>query len=118
MLSATIRSFTASGHGRRFRGVDADEDPSRGAVDRDEEIPAAFFVGHLRQVFHVEVEIAGLIGLERFVRRLLSLRLKLTKISRPMSSQAAVKPGARDVRVHKLPHHGEQIVERQQKHCP
>ncbi len=104
-----------AGVGRSLRRMDTHEDPAGGAVDRDEQIPALLLIGHLRQVFHVDVDVAGLVCLERLVRGLRHLRLQVTEGADPMPTQASIQPGARDVRVEKLADHGEQVVERQQQ---
>ena len=76
----------------------------RGAVDRDEQRPASLRVGHLRQVLHIDVQIAGLIGLEGFVRGLWPLRLEVPQAGYAMAPQAAVEPRARQVRMQEFPH--------------
>lgn len=53
---------------RRLRRVNAHEDPARGAVDGDEQITAAFLVGHLRQELHVDMHIARFVIFERLAR--------------------------------------------------
>lgn len=99
-----------AGVGGRLHRVDAPEDPAGGAVDGDEEVATPFLIGHLRKVFHMDVEIDGLISLEGFVRR-----LQLLQPRDPMPTQAPAQPRARDVRDQKLPHNLEQIVERQRQ---
>lgn len=64
-----------AGVGRGLRRVDAHEDPACRPVDGHEEVAAAVLVGHLGQVFDVDVQIAGLVGLEGAVRGLGFLRL-------------------------------------------
>ena len=43
--------------------VDADKDPSGRAVDGYEEITTAIFISHLKQILHVDMDVAGLIRL-------------------------------------------------------
>ncbi len=73
-----------AGVGRSLHWVDAHEDPAGGAVDHDEQIPALLLIGHLRQVFHVDEDVAGLVCLERLVRGLRHLRLQVTEGADPM----------------------------------
>lgn len=47
-------------------GIDIHENPARGPVNRDEQVTAFSFVGHLRQVLDIRVK-AGLIVLERLL---------------------------------------------------
>lgn len=101
--------------GRGLRRIDAHEDPARRAVDGYEEISAPILVGHLGQVFHVDMQVAGLICLEGPVRGLRLFRLQRPQIARPMATQAAVQTGSRDMRVEELAHHGQQIVEWQEQ---
>jgi len=98
--------------GRRFRRVDADEDPSGGAVERHEQIRALRLVRHLRQEFHVDRQLAGLIGLAGRVRRSPRRGLQRAEVAHAMPPQATVELGARQVRIEDLPHHREQVVER------
>ena len=44
--------------------IDADKDPACRPVDGDKEIPPPVLIGHLRQVFDVDMQIARLICLE------------------------------------------------------
>ena len=94
---------------------DADEHPSRGPVDGDEEVTSGRLVGHLRQVFHVDVDVTGFIGLEGAVFWPGFLGLQVTQVPHPMPTQAAIQPRARGVRVKELTDHGQQVVERDQQ---
>ena len=88
-----------AGVGSGFRRVDAHEDPPRSAVDGDEQILATVLFRHLRQVFHIDMELARLIGLEGLVRRMWQGKLQSAQIAPAMPAQAAVQPGTRDMRV-------------------
>ncbi len=101
--------------GRRFRRLEADKDPARGAVDRHEQIPASLLVGYLWQVFDAHMQIAGLVGLEGLVRGPQRFRLQVLQPRHTMPSQTAIEPRARDVRVQELAHHSEKVVKRQQQ---
>jgi hypothetical protein len=101
-----------AGVGSSLGWVNAHEDPSRGAVDGHEQIPAAALVGHLRQVFHVDMQVARLVGLEGPVCRPWQSRLQGAQVAHAMPAQAAVQPGTRNMRVQELPHHRQQVIQR------
>ncbi|CUH40984.1 hypothetical protein JSE7799_03725 [Jannaschia seosinensis] len=101
--------------GRGLCREDTDEDPSGRPVDGHEEVTAAGLIGHLRQVFHVDVEVARLVGLEGAVLRLGRLGLQVAQVSHAMPAQAAIQPRARGVRVQELPHNRQQIIQRHQQ---
>jgi len=61
------------------------------------------------------MQITGLVGFERLVLRSGRLRLQITQIAHAMPTQTAVEAGARNLRVQKLPHHRQQIVDRHQQ---
>jgi|GEM_PF-3116019 len=101
------------GGGLRF--VDADEDPAGRAVDGHEQVAARGFVSHLRQILHIDMKVAGLIGLECLVLGSGVFRLQIAQIANPMPPQTPVQPRARDLRVQELAHQGEQVVDRHQQ---
>ena len=105
----------AAGVGGGPRRVDAHENPAGGAVDGHEEVAAPLLVGHLRQILDVDVQVAGLMGLEGLVGGLRGLGLEVAQVAHPVAAQAAVEPRARDVGVQELAHHREQVVQRQQQ---
>ena len=92
--------------------IDPQEDPSRGAVDGDEQVAPSALVGHLRQVFDVHVDEAGRVVLEGFAhdRRVLVLDRAATD---PMTLHTARQAGARDRGIEELPHHHQQVIQRQ-----
>jgi len=73
------------------------------------------FTEKVRQVFHVDMDVSRIVSIEGAVLRLLFLGREIAQVSYAMPPQAAVQPGTRGVRVQKLPHHGQQIVERDQQ---
>ena len=101
--------------GRGLRRVDAHEDPARRPVDGHEEVAAAVLVGHLGQILDVDVQVAGFVGLEGAVRGLGLLRFQRLQVAYPMPPQAAVEARAGNMRIEELAHHGEQVIERQEK---
>ena len=101
--------------GRSLRRVDAHEDPARRPVDGHEEVAAAVLVGHLGQILDVDVQVAGFVGLEAAVRGLGLLRLQRLQVAHPVAPQAAVEARAGNMRIEELAHHGEQVIERQEK---
>ena len=83
---------------------------------------AAGLIGHLWQVFHVDVDVARLICLEGAVFRSGCPVLEVAQVSHALPPQAAVQPGARGVRVQEFPDRRQQVVERDRqrlakRHC-
>jgi len=60
---------------------DADENPAGRPINRYEEVAARGLIGHLRQVFHVDVEVSRLVSLEGAVLRLLFLGREIAQVS-------------------------------------
>ena len=94
---------------------DADENPSCCAVDGHEEVAPRRLVGHLGQILHVDVDVAGLVSLEAAVLGPRRLGLQVTQVADAVSAKAAVEPRARHVRVQEFPHHRQQVIERHKK---
>ena len=105
----------AAGVGRSLGREDADEDPAGRPVNGHEEVAAAALIGHLRQVFHVDVDVTGLVGLEGAVLWLRGLGFQIAQIAHTMSPQAAVQPGTRGVWIKELAHNGQQVIQRDQQ---
>ncbi len=98
--------------GRGLGLEDADEDPTCGSVDGNEQLSPRGFLSHLGQIFDVHVQIAGLICLERLMLRTGIFRLQVVQIAHAMTAQAAVAARARDLRVQELPDRRQQVIER------
>ena len=90
----------------------ADKDPAGRPVDGDEQVAATAFIVHFGQVFHIDMNLAGLVGFEATVFWPSFLGLQVAQIPHTMATQAAVQPRARDIRVYKLMHDSQKIVER------
>ena len=107
-LLAIIRQYGADTHwtgtlqitqeatriGCRLVVIDADEDSAGGTVNRHEQIAAGRFICHLWQVFQVDVDISGLIGLEATVLGAGGLDLQVAQIAHSVTAQAAIQPRA------------------------
>lgn len=93
-----------------FGFEDTDEDPTCRSVDCHEKVAAGAIIGHLRQLFHVDMQLAGFIGLDGAVLRLWCFGLQIAQVSYAMPTQAAVQPSAEGVRVQKLAHHRQQVI--------
>lgn len=104
-----------SGVGRGLCLEDTDEDPAGRTVDGDEQVTPRGFMSHLRQILHVDMDVARLVGLEVAVFRPRRLGLKIAQVADAMPAQATVQARARDLRIQELPHHRQQIVERNQQ---
>ncbi len=96
---------------RRLAPLDRDEHPTRCAVDGHERIAARRLVGHLRQVFHVDVNVPRLVGLEGLGRRRLGRRLG--QLVNASAHQQAVQGRTTHRRVDELAHHRKQVIQRQ-----
>ncbi len=98
--------------GGGLRLADPDERPARRPVDGHEQVAPRRFVRHLRQILHVPMQVAGLVGTERLERRkrleCLMLgpwrcRQQITQIAKPMAAQTPVQTRTRDAWAEKLP---------------
>jgi len=78
--------------GRCLCREDADEHPPRRPVDCHKEVSAAVFISHLRQIFYVDVDVSGLVGLEGAVFWPGSLGLQVAQVSNAMAPQTPIKP--------------------------
>ena len=99
-----------------FGGHDPHKHPPCRAINGHEEIAPGGLIRHLRQVFHVEMQEAGLISLECPVRLCGRLGSQGIEIADPMAAQTAVQARARHIRVEEFTTNGQKIVQRQQQH--
>ncbi len=95
--------------------IDAHKDPACRPVDGDKEVTPPVLIGHLGQIFDVDMLIARLVGLEGTVYRLGFLRLQRMQIAHAMAAHTAIETRARHMWVQKLAHHGKQIIQRQKQ---
>ena len=105
----------AAGIGGSLGFEDPDEHPAGRAVDGHEQVAARGFVSHLRQILHIDMKVAGLIGLECLVLGSGVASLQVTQIAHPMPPQAAVEARARHMLVKELADHGQQVVDGHQQ---
>ena len=100
--------------------VDAEVHPARRPVDGDKQIATLGLIGHLWQVFDVDVQEAGLIVLEGFERGWLAFNhgLKALQVRDAVAAQAPVQTRAGDRWIDELTRHCEKVVQRQQHHAP
>ena len=68
--------------------------PTGRPIKGDEEVAALRFTPHVRHVFHVDVEVAGRMGLEGAVMWLGGCGLHVPQVAHPMTAQTAVQAGA------------------------
>lgn len=97
------------GGGLGFEGPD--EHPAGGPFNRHKQGAARGFVSHLRQIRHIDMQVAGLVGFERLEGGTRSFRLQVTQNTHPMPPQAAVEARARPLWGEELADHGEQPYE-------
>jgi hypothetical protein len=67
------------------------------------------------ELLHVDVQTARLESVEATVLGPGRLGLQVTQVAKAMQTKAAIKTGARDMRVRELAHHGQQVVELHQQ---
>jgi len=77
--------------------------PAGRPVDGNEQIPTAAFIGHLGQVFHVDVDVSRFANLEGAVFRPGRLGLQVAQVPHTIPPQATIKTRARHIRVQELP---------------
>ena len=80
----------SAGHGGRLVAIYGIEDEAPGPVDRHKEISSRRLIGHLWQIFHVNVDVSGLIRFKATVLRSLILGLEITKASHSIPTQATI----------------------------
>lgn len=93
------------------------KDPSRGAVDGDEEVLSRF-AAHRGAVFDINVEEARLIRLEGVHRRRLRGESSGVAVRDTLAAPAAIHPRAGHRRVKELPDHCEKVVPREPEALP
>jgi len=84
-------SQKAPGVGGCFAVVNADKNPTGGAINRHEQVAARRLIGHLRQVFHVDVDVSGLVSLEAAALWAGLLCLEIAQVAYTMPTQTAVQ---------------------------
>ena len=95
--------------------IDAHKYPACRPIDGNKEVTPPVLIGHLRQVFDVDMQIPRLICFERTVCRPGFFRLQVAQVANTMAAQAAIKAGARYMWVQELTYHCEQVIQRQQQ---
>lgn len=96
---------------------DFEVDPAGGAVDGGEEILACALIGHLGQVFDIDVHEAWRVVLEALGRclRALLAGYQVREPGDPVAAQTAIQARARHLVVDKLMGDREEVIERQQQ---
>ena len=105
----------SAGIGGSLGFEDPDEHPAGCPINRHEQVAPGRFISHLRQILHIDMKVAGLVGFERLVLRSGVASLQVTQIAHPMPPQAAVEARARHIRVQELADHGQQVVDGHQQ---
>lgn len=93
--------------------LELDEHPVRGSVDGHEQVASSILIGHLGQVFHVDVHVARLVRGKGCVRGLARLRLQRLEVAHPVAVSAVTQPRARTIPVDELAHDRQRIIRRQ-----
>lgn len=105
----------ASGSGRLV-AFDLNEHPARGAVNGHEQITPAGLVGHLGQVFDIDMDEPRLVAFENFVRLRGLFGLERIEVTNAVAAQATVKTRARGLRANELTRNSQQVIQGQQQH--
>ncbi len=97
--------------------VGAHKDPARGTINGHKQVPSVPLIGHLWQVFDVDVHEARFVVLEALDGLVLALNgwLQRLDIGHAVATQAAVQARARHLRIDELLAHRKQVVQAQQK---
>ena len=95
--------------------IDADKDPACRPVDGNKEVTPPVLIGHLRQVFDVDMQIARLICLEGRVCWLGFFWLQFAQVGHSMTAHAAIETGPRNMWVQELAYNSEQVIQRQEQ---
>jgi len=98
-----------------FVALDGDEHPAGGAVNRHKDVAPGRLIGHLRQVLHIHVDVARLIGFEGFGAADDLRRHRQPGV--PTTTQQSIQCGAAHLGLNELSDHSQQIIERQQQLC-
>jgi hypothetical protein len=64
----------------------------------------------VRQVFHIDVDVSGLISLETAMLGAGLLSLEITQVANPVPAQTAIQPRAGNGRVKELSDHRQQVI--------
>lgn len=101
--------------GRRCRlvALNLHKHPACGAINSDKQIAPAGLIGHLGQVFDIDVDEARLVAFEGFVglRRLFGL--ECVEVAHAVAAKTPVKTRARRLRTKELSGNGQQVVQGQ-----
>ena len=104
----------ASGSGRLVT-LDLNKHPAGGAVNGHKQIAPAGLVGHLGQVFDIDVDEPRLVAFEGFVRLSGLFGLERIEVANAVATQATIKTRARGLRAKKLAGDGQQIIQGQKQ---
>lgn len=96
--------------------LDLHKHPARGAINGHKQIPPGALVGHLGQVFDIDVNEAGLVAFEGLVGRSRRLGFERLQIAHTVATQASVQARARGAGADELAGDRKQIVQGQQQH--
>jgi len=100
----------------RLMTLDLHKHPACGAVDGHKQIAPAGFVGHLGQVFDIDVNKPRLVAFESFVRLSGFFGLERIEVANAVATQATIKTRACGLGAQKLAGDGQQIIQGQQQH--
>jgi len=100
----------------RLVTLDLNKHPPGGAVNGYKQVPPAGFIGHLGQIFDIDVDERRLVAFEGFVKFNGLFGLDHVEVANALATQATIKTRARGLRAKKLAGDGQQITQGQQQH--
>ena len=100
---------------RRLMALDLNKHPARGAVNGHKQIAPAGLVGHLRQVFDIDVNKPRLVDLEGFVGLRRFFWFEGVEVAHAVTAKTPIKARASGLRAKKFASDGQQIIQRQKK---
>ena len=104
----------ASGSGRLVT-LDLNKHPARSAVNGHKQIAPAGFVGHLGQVFDIDVDEPRLVAFEGFVGQRGFFGLEGVEVANAVAAKTPIKARACGLRAKKLAGDGQQVVQGQKQ---
>ena len=101
---------------RRLVALNLNKYPARGAVNGHKQITPAGLVGHLGQVFDIDVDEPRLVAFEGFVGLRGLFGLERVEVAHAVAAKTPIKARACGLRAKEFSRDGQQVVQGQQQH--
>lgn len=101
--------------GGRLVALDLNEHPASGAVNGHKQIAPAGLVGHLGQVFDIDVDVPRLVAFEGFVRLRGLFGLERVEVTNAVAAKTPIKARACGLGAKKFAGDGQQVVQGQKQ---